>query len=697
MQINKKLWNKQENSLIYYLCLNDFELMFLFNKKYQLAVLLAVLVAAILLVFTFYEAKESRKDLLNTLEIESLTLIETLNLGIYNSIQTNNEIENLYVKNLNLIANYISNFENRKTLSNQDLKNIAQEFEVTYISVLDENGKIINLNNDSIKVNEVTEDLLDDIKEVVNGQYQWLDLGIIINEQNEQQMYALARQRNRKSGCILVGYSLKKLVDLRNQFGIGKQIQDIGNNPDIAYIVLQDLDGIFSASKEITQLSSIESDAFLLKVFNEHVTLTRVTKFENENVLEVVAPIIINEEDVFLTRIALSLKNIEMIQSSSNRRVTITSIALFVLSLLLIIFLITRKRYQTLRTEHKKIKQYTELILDNISDAVLALDNTGKIFLFNHSAENLFELNFEKIFNKKYSDIFKGDEFKLNKALQSYVVPEYFEIEYNLNEKGKRILGIAVSSIQNQKGDVELVVALIKDLTDFRQIQKKLEIKEKMTAMGELAAGVAHEIRNPLNSISVIAQRFEFEFEPKEQEEEYTKLVKTVRSEVARVNQIIKQFLDFAKPAKLNLRNFNLSDVLNEVINIIESQAEEKKIKINRNFADIIEVKVDSEKIKQAFLNIMLNSIQSIENNGVISISVKQTDKLIIDISDNGIGISKENQTKIFNLYYSTKNSGTGIGLSIVYQIISEHNGEIICESEEGKGTTMRIILPKNS
>ena len=142
MQFNKKIWNKQENSLIYYLCLNDFELMFLFNKKYQLAVLLAVLVAAILLVFTFYEAKESKKDLLNTLEIESLTLIETLNLGIYNSIQTNNEIENLYVKNLNLIANYISNFENKKILNNQDLINIAQEFEVAYISIIDENGKI---------------------------------------------------------------------------------------------------------------------------------------------------------------------------------------------------------------------------------------------------------------------------------------------------------------------------------------------------------------------------------------------------------------------------------------------------------------------------------------------------------------------------------------------------------------------------
>ena len=386
-----------------------------------------------------------------------------------------------------------------------------------------------------------------------------------------------------------------------------------------------------------------------------------------------------------------------MIQSSSNRRLTITGIALFVLSLLLIIFLITRKRYQTLRTEHKKIKQYTELILDNISDAVLAIDNSGKIFLFNHSAEKLFELKFEKIFNKKYSDIFKSDEFKLNKALQSYVVPEYFEIEYSLNEIGKRTLGIAVSSIQNQKGDVELVVALIKDLTDFRHIQKRLEVKEKMTAMGELAAGVAHEIRNPLNSISVIAQRFEYEFEPKEQTEEYSKLVKTVRNEVARVNQIIKQFLDFAKPAKLNLRNCNLSNILNEVINIIESQADEKKIAINRNFPENIEVKVDNEKIKQAILNILLNSIQAIESNGIINISVEQTDKVIIEISDNGTGISKENQSKIFNLYFSTKNSGTGIGLSIVYQIISEHNGEIICESEEGKGTTMRIILPKNS
>jgi nitrogen fixation/metabolism regulation signal transduction histidine kinase len=142
---------------------------------------------------------------------------------------------------------------------------------------------------------------------------------------------------------------------------------------------------------------------------------------------------------------------LKIIQASSNRRVTITGIALFVLSLLLIIFLITRKRYQTLRTEHKKIKQYTELILDNISDAVLAVDNSEKIFLFNHSAENLFEIKFDKIFNKKYSDFFQGDEFKLNKALQSFVVPEYLKLNILLMKKGKEFLRIAVSSIQKSK------------------------------------------------------------------------------------------------------------------------------------------------------------------------------------------------------------------------------------------------------
>ena len=671
--------------------------MFLINKKYQLAVLLSVFVAAILILFTLYELKESKNDLINALEIESLTLIETLNLGIYNSIKTNNELENLYVKNLNIAASYIAHIEKEKKLSNSDLINYAEEFEIAYISIIDEKGKIIFINSDKDFKKEIDNDLLDDLDEVFSENYQWIDLGIIRNEQNDEQMYALARQRESKSGCIVVGYSLEKLIELRNQFGIGKQILDIGDNPDIAYIVLQDLDGIFSASKKITELSSIERDSFLLKIYNEKITLTRIDFFEKEEILEVAAPVILDEDDVFITRIAISLKNINIIQSASSRRIIIASSTFFVLSLLLIIFLITRRRYQHLRIEHKKVKQYTELILDNISDAVLAMDNEGRIFLFNQAAERLFGIKFESIFNKKYLEIFKNDEFRLNKILESYIVPEYFEMEFDFHEKQKKTLGIASSSIKNQNGEIELVVALIKDLTDFRQIQKKLEIREKMTAMGELAAGVAHEIRNPLNSISVIAQRFEYEFEPKENADEYSKLVKTVRSEVARVNHIVKQFLNFARPSKLNKRSCNLSKLIDEVLNLIESQAKEKNIEIKKNYTDTLEAKIDDKKIKQALLNVLLNAIQAIESKGEINISAQQTDKIIIDISDNGKGISKEHQSKIFNLYFSTKNYGTGIGLSIVYQIISEHNGEIFCDSLEGKGTNIRIILPKNS
>ena len=214
--------------------------------------------------------------------------------------------------------------------------------------------------------------------------------------------------------------------------------------------------------------------------------------------------------------------------------------------------------------------------------------------------------------------------------------------------------------------------------------------------MGQLASGVAHEIRNPLNAIGMISQRLGKEFQPKSDEKEFHELTRTVVTEVRRINAIIQQFLKFARPPELDLKRTNLESLIKSVVKLTSAQAQEKGIEISLNLNPIPDLLIDSNQMKQALLNIIQNSIEAIKEKGAINIQSKLIDdrEAIIAISDSGIGMSQETLSKIFNLYFTTKSSGTGLGLSLVHQIISQHDGRIEVESEVGKGTRFLIYLP---
>jgi two-component system sensor histidine kinase HydH len=212
--------------------------------------------------------------------------------------------------------------------------------------------------------------------------------------------------------------------------------------------------------------------------------------------------------------------------------------------------------------------------------------------------------------------------------------------------------------------------------------------------MGELAGSVAHEIKNPLNSIGITAQRFEKEFTPVSESEEYLELVKTMKSEVTRVSGIINQFLKFAKPPKINKQRINIKDFITDVYKSFESQAINNKVKFHYKCEDI-EANLDAGLMKQALVNLLQNAFDAVDKDGQINLeSYRNNDNLIVKISDNGKGISSDEMNKIFNLYFTTKSNGTGLGLSIVNQIITEHNGSIKVDSKVNNGTTFTIEIP---
>lgn len=207
--------------------------------------------------------------------------------------------------------------------------------------------------------------------------------------------------------------------------------------------------------------------------------------------------------------------------------------------------------------------------------------------------------------------------------------------------------------------------------------------------MGQFASGVAHEIRNPLNAISMIVQRFQKEFEPKTDADEYFEMTRTVRSEIARIVQITRQFLAFARPAKLNKTPMAVDEMIMQSVNVVSAQAEAKHIRMVTGSDAQTVINVDKDQFHQALLNLLQNAMEAVEAGGTVSVDARRIDlQLCIQIKDDGPGIPPEQQKRIFDLYYTSKPTGTGLGLALVHRIVTEHDGDVAVQSRPGEGTT---------
>ena len=217
--------------------------------------------------------------------------------------------------------------------------------------------------------------------------------------------------------------------------------------------------------------------------------------------------------------------------------------------------------------------------------------------------------------------------------------------------------------------------------------------------MGALAAGVAHEVRNPLNAISVIVQRLRREFIPQQDKEEYGQLTGVVSEEVKRVNRIIEQFLELARPPALAKERADLAALLQRAAQTIEPRVLATGLRLQRDFNDVGAVEVDADQLQQALLNLLGNAIESMESMDEEAIKLAARSLadgwVEITVADTGPGIPPAELERIFDLYFTTKAEGTGLGLSIVHRIVSEHGGRIEVQSALGEGTRFTILLPR--
>jgi len=377
------------------------------------------------------------------------------------------------------------------------------------------------------------------------------------------------------------------------------------------------------------------------------------------------------------------------------RRLIIISLVLAAIGVIILSIIFTTQNLKTVSNEFKKFKTFTSTVLENLGESVVVVDEQMKITIFNKASENLFKVKGDQIINKDLSDL-SGEIFL---SLSDYCKDNNencadVSIDTKIDDE-KKYLNLNFTRNKDEAGKNSFII-VINDLTESRRLEEESKRKEKLSAMGELASGVAHEIRNPINAIGMIAQRLDKEFKVEKDSEEYHSITSLLRNEVTRINKIITQFLSYAKPLALQYKKVDSKNFFDDIFRLFVDQAKLKGTILKKLSNLSFEMTVDPELLKQSLMNLLQNAIDAVYSNGTIEIDYfKKENNLIIEVSDNGKGIPEHIKNKIFDLYFTTKPEGTGLGLSIVQKIIAEHNGTIEVFSEVNKYTKFKITIPQ--
>jgi signal transduction histidine kinase len=234
----------------------------------------------------------------------------------------------------------------------------------------------------------------------------------------------------------------------------------------------------------------------------------------------------------------------------------------------------------------------------------------------------------------------------------------------------------------------------------IKELEEQMRLQEELSAMGQLAAGVAHEIKNPLNAIGLVVQRLqkEFRWEDPQGQQEYERFTGIVRDEISRVNKIIEQFLFVARPFQSEFKTQALEEIVDYVLDLLEETIQRNGIRMEKNWEkDLPPVMGDRSQLTQAFLNLLNNALEALPRGGSLKVVLKSIPgmkSIELRIEDNGPGIPPENLKKVFAHYFTTKEKGIGLGLAITQKIIQGHHGRLEVRSLPGQGTTVRVLLP---
>ncbi len=552
-----------------------------FKLNPSIIIAISLTIGIVMITSAYYELKQSKDEVFHLLYEQASSLVETISLSSINTLNSSYEIEGLVSERLLDNARLIKRLDSLKSLTQKKLIEIGKQNSLFRINIFDKKGNRVLSNRIPTKDHIHPEGIVnryDEIEPILTGKTDEMIIGLKNSQYSDEQRYAVAVSRAGNKGAIVINLDAKNFLEFRKKIGIGRIIQDMSNNAGIEFIVLQDTLGILAASKNVDSLSSISNDKFLQKSLSNDNIYTRISNFKGTEVYEVVKRLVNNNDVIGIYRIGLSLDEVKSLEARMYRRIIIISLILAAISIIVLSILFTSQNLKLVSNEYKNFKTLTGSVLQNMGEAVIVLNNEFKIILFNKFSELLFDENSKSVIDKDITEIKNANlnfiQEEINNSVDTNI---YFEKNLNINGKEK-ILSTSITKNFNDNNEIDNYTIVINDLTQTKNLEEQAKRQEKLSAMGELASGVAHEIRNPINSIGMIAQRLKREFEPKNESEEYKSIIKVLKDEVDRINKIISQFLNYAKPIELQKKKVNVKEFFDDIYLLFSEQAKIKNI-----------------------------------------------------------------------------------------------------------------------
>ncbi|MCU0603373.1 MAG: ATP-binding protein [Desulfobacterales bacterium] len=357
--------------------------------------------------------------------------------------------------------------------------------------------------------------------------------------------------------------------------------------------------------------------------------------------------------------------------------------------------LLLAQSYRAARTSLFRITAFSDHVVENMPIGLVATDSAERIAAFNQVAESVLSLSAAAVQGKPAETVLPPSLWaQLRESAATRTVIEK-EVDCVLADGTVIPLEIGAGRLTDEAGRYQGRILLFKDLREIRTLRSEIARNQRLATVGRLAAGVAHEIRNPLSSIKGFATYFQERYRENAQD---AKVASILIQEVDRLNRVVSQLLEFSRPISVLPRPVRLSRLIGDAVKLIEPQAREKAVTVQTDLpAGAEEVRLDPDRLSQVLLNLLLNALEAMAPGGLLTVSAGETAdgrRLAIRVSDTGGGIRPEDLSHVFEPYFTTKPSGTGLGLAIAHNIVEALGGDIGVVSRPGAGTTFTLRLP---
>ena len=510
-------------------------------------------------------------------------------------------------------------------------------------------------------------------------------------------------------------------------FRIQRLITETAQQPDISYIILTDSQGVILAHNDPEKIGDRHGQTLNLETIadSEGVSWRRIEHSGSADTFEVFRRFLpahgprsrmhqnmmqfkqpsrgfssrenrpLGDEQIIF--VGLNTKFINAALKSDTRHSVIMGLILILITFGGIFSLFLVQAYQSTRMNLSRIKAFSDNVVEKMPIGLITVDSGNRIVSYNQAAESILKpwvseamigQQFQEVFPAQLADLLRRTG-RQDKVLQQ-------EIEVPASSAKRLPMDISISPLADDNGLSLGRIVLIRDLSEIQELKKEIEKNRRLASLGKLAAGIAHEIRNPLSSIRGFATFFK---ESCTDRPDFENTAEIMIQEVDRLNRVINQLLEFARPLEINKKNISVPNLLQHSLRMVEPEARAKGVRIEKEFDPALDpAALDQDRINQVLLNLYLNSIEAMPEGGLLTVRAeedKDPGKLRIIISDTGAGIKPEDMVHIFDPYFTTKQSGTGLGLAISHKIVEAHQGELRLSSEPGQGTTAVLILPK--